>query len=241
MEPTTIDLLPTIERENLRYVRTIGKGSFAEVAEVVWLGQKVAQKIFRGFESKSFLLESNILAGLCHPNIVQIFGVWTGGRECSIVMDLMHGDLHGAINECGGPSQTFATLPFTMAPEEGDTEIETDNRARDMYTLMTTVNDLQRQLKEKERTVQDQNQTIQKLLARQGRLDNSQLEEASPVDQKLSLSFSPYQTLRENDKTLQEQGQKLQEKDQVLRKEDQAIEMLHARHATFKCQGCVVQ
>jgi serine/threonine protein kinase len=121
MEPTTVDLLPTIERENLRYVRTIGKGGFAEVAEVVWLGQKVAQKIFLGFESSSFLLESNILAGLCHPNIVQIFGVCTGGHECSIVMDLMHGDLHGAINDAFHPStstsdhrkQSF-TLPVAL-------------------------------------------------------------------------------------------------------------------------------
>jgi serine/threonine protein kinase len=97
MEPTTVDLLPTIERKNLRYVRTIGKGGFGEVAEVVWLGQKVAQKIFLGFESSSFLLESNILAGLSHPNIVQIFGVCTGGRQCSIVMELMDRDLLRAI------------------------------------------------------------------------------------------------------------------------------------------------
>jgi FtsZ-binding cell division protein ZapB len=128
-----------------------------------------------------------------------------------------------------------------MAPEDVDTEIETDNTVRDMYTLLNTMHDLQPQLQEKDQrlreqnemlkkkdqTVREQNQTIQKLLATQGRFDISQLEEASPVDQKLSVSFSPYQMLRE--------------KDQVLREEDQAIQNLRARHGTSKCQGCVVQ
>jgi len=42
MERTTIDLLPPIERRNLRRLRIIGKGSYGEVADVEWLGQKVA-------------------------------------------------------------------------------------------------------------------------------------------------------------------------------------------------------
>jgi len=97
MERTMLDLLPTIERENLRHLRSPGGGSFGEVAEAEWLGQKVAQKIFGGLDSRSFLLEVNILAGLCHPNIVQIFGVCTGDRQCSFVMEIMEGDLRAAI------------------------------------------------------------------------------------------------------------------------------------------------
>ncbi len=97
MEQTTIHLLPTIERENLRHVRSLGRGGFGEVAEVEWLGQKVAQKIFLGVDSRSFRVEANILAGLRHPNMVQIFGVCTGSRQCSIVMEMMHGDLRAAI------------------------------------------------------------------------------------------------------------------------------------------------
>jgi hypothetical protein len=99
MEPTTVDLLPTIERKNLRRLRTIGEGAFGEVAEVEWLGQQAAQKIFKGLDSRNFLLEANILAGLCHPNIVQILGVGAGGRQCSIAMELLHGDLRRAIND----------------------------------------------------------------------------------------------------------------------------------------------
>ncbi len=146
------------------------------------------------------------------------------------------------LSDCGGHSQTFTTLPFSMAPEDVDTEIETDNSVRDIYTLFNTVHDLRRQLQEKDqtlheqnemltkkdRTLQEQNQTIQKLLARQGRFDISQLQEASD------------QTQREKDKMLQEQDQKLQEKEQVLGEGDQAIQKLRARHGTFKCQGCVV-
>jgi len=99
MERTMVDLLPTIERKNLRRLRSIGKGSYGEVAEVEWLGQNVAQKIFGGLNTGSFLLEANILAGLCHPNIVQILGVAAGGRQSSIVMELLHGDLRRAIND----------------------------------------------------------------------------------------------------------------------------------------------
>jgi len=75
MERTTIDLLPTIKMRNLLRLRNLGRGSFGEVREVEWVGQKAAQKVFSGLDSRSFLVESNILAGLCHPNIVQIFGV----------------------------------------------------------------------------------------------------------------------------------------------------------------------
>jgi hypothetical protein len=99
IERTTVDLLPTIEQENLRHLRPLGQGAFGDVAEVEWLGQKVAQKTFGHHLSRSFLVEANILAGLCHPNIVQILGVGAGGRRCSIVMELLHGDLRRAIND----------------------------------------------------------------------------------------------------------------------------------------------
>ncbi len=97
MERTTIDFLPTIKGKNLRQVRSLVKGAFRHVSEVDWLRRKVAQKIFNGFDSTSFQVEANILAGLSHPDIVQIFGVCTGGRRCSMVMEVMHGDLHLAI------------------------------------------------------------------------------------------------------------------------------------------------
>jgi len=101
MEQTTLHVLPTIEWKSLRHLRIIGRGSFGEVAEVEWLGQKIAQKIFDGVDCKSFQIEANILAGLHHPNIVQIFGVSSsrGKSSSSIVMELMLGDLFKGIND----------------------------------------------------------------------------------------------------------------------------------------------
>ncbi|CAK9269024.1 unnamed protein product [Sphagnum jensenii] len=268
MEETTFHVLPSIKPEHLRHLRRIGEGGFGSVAEAEWLGQKVAAKIFKDVDARSFRVEANILAGLRHPNIVQIFGVSTGRRQpsSSIVMEIMPSfstistqlrHLKGIylISDCAGSSQTLSMPPFSIAPEDVDKEIETDERVHDIETLFNTLRDLRREVDEKnqtlreqtemlmkkDQTLQEREQTIQKLLAREGRFDISQLEEASPVDQKLSLSFSPYQTLREKDKTLQEQGEKLQEKYQVLREEDQVIEKLHSRYATFKCQGCVIQ
>jgi serine/threonine protein kinase len=108
MEETTFDVLPSIKREHLRHLRDIGEGGYGTVAEVEWLGQKVAKKIFRGVDSRSFRVEANILAGLRHPNIVQIFGVSTDRVQSSssIVMEMMYGDLRHAIGALKGETST---------------------------------------------------------------------------------------------------------------------------------------
>jgi predicted ribosome quality control (RQC) complex YloA/Tae2 family protein len=93
-------------------------------------------------------------------------------------------------SDCAGPSQTFVVPQFSMAPEDVDTEIETDDRVPDIITLFNRLHDLQQQvqekdqtvheqtemlrekdqtLREKDQTLREQDQTIQKLLARQGR------------------------------------------------------------------------
>ncbi|CAM6008133.1 unnamed protein product [Sphagnum balticum] len=94
------------------------------------------------------------------------------------------------VSDCAGLSQTFATLPFSMAPEDVNIEIETDNRVRDMYTLLSTMHDLQRQLQEKDQTVHEQCQTLRE----------------------------KDKTLQEEDQKLQEKDQVLQEKDQAIEK-----------------------
>jgi FtsZ-binding cell division protein ZapB len=47
-----------------------------------------------------------------------------------------------------------------MAPEDVDTELETDDTVRDICTLLSTMHDLPRQLQEKEQTVREQYQTL---------------------------------------------------------------------------------
>jgi hypothetical protein len=70
-----------------------------------------------------------------------------------------------------------------MDPEDVDKEIETDDAVRDMETFLSTMQDLQLQVQEKDQTVRnqaemlrekdelvrEQGRTIQMLLAREGR------------------------------------------------------------------------
>ncbi len=88
------------------------------------------------------------------------------------------------LSDRGGANQTFARLPpFRMDPEDVDKEIETDDAVRDMETFLSTMQDLQLQVQEKDQTVRnqaemlrekdelvrEQGRTIQMLLAREGR------------------------------------------------------------------------
>jgi serine/threonine protein kinase len=122
-EQTTLHVLPTIKQEHLHHLRHIGSGGCADVVEVEWLGQKVANKMFAGVNSRSFRVEANILAGLHHPSIVQIFGVSTGRGQSSssIVMELMHGDL-----------QRFLAHPF-------DSRTSTSYHREQSFTLLVAL------------------------------------------------------------------------------------------------------
>jgi hypothetical protein len=82
-----------------------------------------------------------------------------------------------------GSSQTFSMPPFSIAPEDVDTEIETDARVHDINTLFNRLHDIQLQVQEKDQTLREQmemlrekdealreqNQRIEMLLAREER------------------------------------------------------------------------
>ncbi|KAH9560743.1 hypothetical protein CY35_06G123400 [Sphagnum magellanicum] len=88
-------LLWKVHYRDLPSVRKIGKGSFGEVQETKWLEDKYAKKVFPGADNKSFKQESEVLARLCHPNVVRVVG-WSESRtgvNKSIVMELMQEDL----------------------------------------------------------------------------------------------------------------------------------------------------
>ncbi|CAK9218207.1 unnamed protein product [Sphagnum troendelagicum] len=86
------------------------------------------------------------------------------------------------LSDCAGSSQTFPMRRFSIAPEDVNTEIETDDRVHDINTLFKRLHDLQRQVQEKDQTLREQtemltekdetlreeDQTIQMLLAREG-------------------------------------------------------------------------
>ena len=72
----------------------LGPGASATVYKVMWLGTRVAKKTFDGPENQDFLQEVKILSQLCHPNITSMFCCNANKRRCSIIMELMDGNLH---------------------------------------------------------------------------------------------------------------------------------------------------
>jgi predicted Ser/Thr protein kinase len=84
-----------VEYKSIQRVPTgqIGKGGFATVHKVTWLGKDFAEKCFDGQENEAIQKEASLLAGLSHPNILPLFCCATRDRSCSLVMELMDGDL----------------------------------------------------------------------------------------------------------------------------------------------------
>ncbi len=94
-DSTSAEILPSlllkVNHRDLPDVRVIGKG----VQETKWLEDKYAKKVFPDVDNKSFKQETEVLARLCHPNVVRVVG-WSEGRKGanpSIVMELMDEDL----------------------------------------------------------------------------------------------------------------------------------------------------
>jgi tRNA A-37 threonylcarbamoyl transferase component Bud32 len=73
----------------------IGEGSSATVHKVRWLGKDFAAKCFHGSKNEEAMRkEASLLVGLSHPNILPLFCCSIRDRSCSLVMELMDGDLH---------------------------------------------------------------------------------------------------------------------------------------------------
>ncbi|KAG0621962.1 hypothetical protein M758_3G062000 [Ceratodon purpureus] len=78
---------------SLKQLERLGTGGAGIVHKAEWLETLVAEKTFFGSDNPSFKNEVSILAGLSHPNIVPMFCYAMNDRCCSIVMQLMDGDL----------------------------------------------------------------------------------------------------------------------------------------------------
>jgi len=72
----------------------IRKGSFATVHKVTWLGKDFAEKCFHVPKNQNIQEEASLLTGLSHPNILPLFCYTTRDHSCSLIMELMDGDLH---------------------------------------------------------------------------------------------------------------------------------------------------
>ncbi len=109
-----------IKSWNITLGKQIGKGAYGLVHEAYWLGCKIAVKIIETSEISVLQQEVNNLAGLRHPNIVQLLGFSVGkpkeeennkgkgkgkdqgknkGRKSMILMELMDEDLHHLIED----------------------------------------------------------------------------------------------------------------------------------------------
>ncbi|KAH8961041.1 hypothetical protein BDL97_05G030000 [Sphagnum fallax] len=114
-----------VEERSLTYLRFCGRGAFASVSEVTWLGIKCGKKVFSIYTEDSgspksfvdlegeFKQEVSMLARLNHPNIVKFLAhgkcMEKGKWERFIVMELMERSLHDVIEEfsCRGRQVPF--------------------------------------------------------------------------------------------------------------------------------------
>jgi len=90
----------------------IGKGGSATVRKVTWLGNDFAEKCFHGPENEVMQKEASFLAGLSHPNILPLFCCATRDHSCSLVMELMDGDLQQLMEELENDESQVA--PFKL-------------------------------------------------------------------------------------------------------------------------------
>lgn len=91
-----------VDCEGLERGEMLGKGSFGEVYKVKWLGTPAAEKTMPGKNEGNlpdFDREVSILARQSHPYIVRLLCYVKGGRNCSIVQELMDKDLSRLIEE----------------------------------------------------------------------------------------------------------------------------------------------
>ncbi|KAG0610851.1 hypothetical protein M758_7G096800 [Ceratodon purpureus] len=82
----------------LQFGTDLGTGASGSVVRTTWLGIPVAMKTFHGTNQfEDFRKEVEILSPLRHPNVMSLFSCAQDLRKCSIVMELMDGDLHKVI------------------------------------------------------------------------------------------------------------------------------------------------
>ena len=102
-----------VDGKDLHGPEQLGTGSSAVVYKAKWFGvMEVAEKVFRGSRNDSFDKEMSLLAKLSHPNIVSTFGYWADEYSCSIVTELMDGDLYCLMENL--PRQEVGMGPFSI-------------------------------------------------------------------------------------------------------------------------------
>jgi serine/threonine protein kinase len=97
----------------MKQLESLGKGLASTVYRATWLGAEFAKKTFCGPNSPDFEKEVSILTGLSHPYIAPLICYGKDKRECSIVMELMDGDL-SSLMQRRLKDDTAREFPFGM-------------------------------------------------------------------------------------------------------------------------------
>jgi hypothetical protein len=135
-----LDLL-SIDPQELTWIKRIGSGRDGTVHEVRWKNEHCARKDF--YCNPSLEHEAEILAGLSHPNIVQIFGHCIAEKS-SLVMELMHGNLTDHIDHRGKSLELPVALDIMLQVAEGMQYLHEKRVAhRDLKSGNILVNPLQ--------------------------------------------------------------------------------------------------
>ncbi|KAG0598587.1 hypothetical protein M758_12G086300 [Ceratodon purpureus] len=84
---------------SLKVKDQLGKGAAATVNRAYWMGGEAAIKTFFGPDNNDFKKEVAILRKLSHPNIISLLCSNADERSCSIVVELMDGDLSSLMHK----------------------------------------------------------------------------------------------------------------------------------------------
>lgn len=86
-----------------------------EVLKTTWLGDTYVRKVFHGQGMKeSFEAEATIVAGLFHPNLLPTVCVCVDSQGCSLVMELMDGDLYTFLRDRTSPVPLLVAVDIML-------------------------------------------------------------------------------------------------------------------------------
>jgi serine/threonine protein kinase len=135
----TLDLL-SIDPQELTWKKKIGNGGYGTVHEVSWKNERCARKDFNC--NRSWEHEVKILAGLSHPNVVQVFGHCIAEKS-SLVMELMQGNLNDHIEQRGKSLELPVALDIMLQIAEGIQYLHEKRVAhRDLKSMNILINPL---------------------------------------------------------------------------------------------------
>ena len=132
VKPTTVGLCKRendnweIDHREIHLVKNIETGNHAEVWEGLWKGTvPIAVKTLKSKEGMA--REASVMKRLCHPKLIQLFGVCTKDMPYYIITEYMkHGNLLDYLHECAG-QKLLKVINMAKQIAEGMVYLEEQN------------------------------------------------------------------------------------------------------------------